>query len=75
MLLRMTLLHLNSFGLSDERKEGQGFPRASESKTEHDVPALSTVISHTGHQGYFPLEITLQAPEATKLKSATSSTF
>lgn len=47
----------------------------SESKTEHDGPALSTVVSYTGHGGYFLFEITIQAPEATKLKSATSFIF
>lgn len=76
MLLIMILLHLNSFGLSDvERKEGQGVPQLSESKTKHDVPALSTVFSYTGHEGYFLFEIAIQAPEATKLKSAASFVF
>lgn len=71
MLLIMTLLHLTSFGLSDEeRKEGQGVLQPSESKIEHDVPALSTVILYTGHGGCFLFEFAIQAREATKLKSA-----
>lgn len=61
MLLIMNLLQLSSFGLSDEEhKEGQGVLQASESKTEQDVPALLTVISYTGHEGYFLFQITIQ---------------
>lgn len=62
MLLIMTLLHLTSFLLSDEeRKEGQGVLQPSETKTEHDVPALSTVFLYTGHGGCFLFKITIQA--------------
>lgn len=40
--------------LSDEeRREGQRVLQPSESQTEHDVPALSTVISYTGHMKVF----------------------
>lgn len=56
--------------LSDEeRREGQRVLQPSESQTEHDVPALSTVISYTGLEGFFLFELTVQPPEATKLKS------
>lgn len=69
LLIMINLIHL-AFLIKNARKI-QGVLQPSESKTEHDSPALSTVVSYTGHGGYFLFEITIQAPEATKLKSVT----